>query len=152
MNERNLKWKKSQQKIRVTIKGTLLLTGLLMIAPVLTQAKSADKPPIEVQYEQRKYVSITMKNVGTKYWYESAGYKGYLYRSTRSAYEKMEFRIINTLELFIDLRAVVLVLVEDTDINVYLGKSRFLPTFTKYFKLKETKMLTYKLKNYTDTG
>lgn len=80
--------KNINKKIRVTIKGTLLLTGLLMIAPVLTQAKSADKPPIEVQYEQRKYVSITMKNVGTKYWYESAGYKGYLYRSTRSAYEK----------------------------------------------------------------
>lgn len=80
--------KNINKKIKTTLKGTLLLTGLLMIAPVLTQAKSADKPPIEVQYEQRKYVSITMKNVGTKYWYESAGYKGYLYRSTRSAYEK----------------------------------------------------------------
>lgn len=78
--------KNINKKIKTTIKGTLLLTGLLMIAPVLTQAKSADKPPIEVQYEQRKYVSIKMKNVGEKYWYESAGYKGYLYRSTRPVY------------------------------------------------------------------
>lgn len=59
-----------------------------MIVPVLTQAKSADKPPIEVQYEQRKFVSKTMKNVGAEYWFESAGYKCYLYRSTRPAYEE----------------------------------------------------------------
>lgn len=78
--------KNINKKIKTTLKGTLLLTGLLMIAPVLTQAKSADKPPIEVQYEQKKYVTIIKPNVGAEYWYESAGYKGYLKRSARPAF------------------------------------------------------------------
>ena len=80
--------KNINKKIKTTIKGTLLLTGLLMIAPVLTQAKSADKPPIEVQYEQRRYVSVEHANVGAEYWYEEDGYKGYLKRSLRPSYEK----------------------------------------------------------------
>lgn len=80
--------KNINKKIKTTIKGTLLLTGLLMIVPVLTQAKSADKPPIEAQYEQRKYISIVKQDVGSTCKYESAGYKGYLHRSTRPAYTK----------------------------------------------------------------
>lgn len=59
-----------------------------MMAPVLTQAKSADKPPIEAQYEERKYISIVKQDVGSTYRYESAGYKGNLHRSTRSVYTK----------------------------------------------------------------
>lgn len=80
--------KNINKKIKTTIKGTLLLTGLLMILPVLTQAKSADKPPIEAQYEKRMYISFDSPNVGAEYWYEKDGYKGYLKRSLRPSYEQ----------------------------------------------------------------